>query len=435
MNRPANEEKRVLLVGDVGRRDDGFYHIGDEAMVYQNYSLYRRAGDFEVNLFSWALTHDYMDAGEYHFWEMPIGREGWQRILRLVEQAEQRERFPSWRFPNELKDHLELLRKQDLVHISGGGNLNSYFPKQLYTSALIVLLAKVLGKPVLITGQTIGPLAEPTDRSVANRALDAANVITVRDRRVSIALLKELDVCRPQMHVALDDAFFLEGSPASTLEPFWLPSSPGRTPLRVGVSVHSRDVGARLQGILASSLNDLARRVPIEVYFIPHIIVTDDTKHDVPFMRGISARLDAEVPQRVISCQDLTENREPAKERLVKALTGAMDIVIATRYHALVFAIGSGVPALALNEKEYNRAKSLGLLQMVFEDRAEDYALDMPRASSGDLVDKLSRLIEHRVRIRETLLERRLAWSGRADLNLKLARELLGVEPRAPRGE
>ena len=87
-------KKKVLLAGDVGRRDTGFYHIGDEAMVFQNYSLYRRAGEFDVSLLSWTLTHKYLDLNEYRFWKMPTGQQGAQRITELVEQAGRNKRFP-----------------------------------------------------------------------------------------------------------------------------------------------------------------------------------------------------------------------------------------------------------------------------------------------------------------------------------------------------
>jgi polysaccharide pyruvyl transferase WcaK-like protein len=421
----SREKKRVLLVGDVGRRHDGFYHIGDEATVYQNYLLYRRAGEFNVSLLSWTLSHEYLGLSEYQFWEMPTGQKGWQRITELVDQAGRRKRFPFLSHSAELKNHLELVREHDLIHISGGGNLNSYFPIQLYTCALIILLARVLRKPVMVTGQTIGPLPEATDRAVARRALDAANIITLRDRGFSLPLLKELGVCHPQLHVGLDDAFFLEGSPPSALESFCLPKMPGRAPLRVGVSVHSGDQDAPLQENLAHALDELARRVPIEVYFIPHIVVSQDTKHDVPFMRGISTRLPAETPHRLITCQDLMQHPEPVKERLVKGLTAAMDVVVATRYHAVVFALASGVPVLALHGGEYRSAKIMGLLEMVFEDRAVDHAFNLAQIFSGELLHKLNWVIERREAIHDTLLDKRRAWTGRADLNLTLAQGLL----------
>jgi polysaccharide pyruvyl transferase WcaK-like protein len=433
MIRYTKRKKRVLLVGDVGRRGDGYYHVGDEAAVYQNYSLYHSAGDFDVSLFSWTLTHGYMDVGEYHYWEMPTGQNGWQRILDLVGQARRWKRFPFLKYQEDLKNHLELVREHDLVHISGGGNLNSYFPIQLYARALLMLLAGVLDKPILVTGQTIGPLADSADHAAARRALDAAHVITVRDRDFSMAWLKELGVCHPQVHVGLDDAFFLEAAPSSALESFGLREKPGRAPLRVGVSVHSGDEDARLLGALAQALDELARRIPIEVYFIPHVIVNQDARHDVPFMHGISTRLRAEVPQRAITSQDLMEHPEPVKERLVKALTGAMDLVIATRYHALVFAIGSGVPVLALFGGEYQRAKSLGLLEIVFEDRARDYAVDVSQDFSEELVYRLGCVIDRRERIHETLVDKCRSWSGRADFNLRLARELLSADLRRTR--
>lgn len=423
-------KKRVLLVGDVGRRRDGFYHVGDEATLYQNYSLYCRAGDFDLTLLSWALTHDYMELSEHEFWEMPTGQEGWQRVVGIVEQAKRWKHLPFLKYSPESRICFELIRDQDLIHILGGGNLNSIFPVQLYSRALIMLLAKVLGKPVLVTGQTIGPLDSPTDREAARCALNAVEVITVRDSGVSPSLIKELGISHPQLHIGLDDAYFIEGSPSSALDPFWLSRTPGRMPLRVGVSVHLNDDTVPLRQVLAHALNELALSTPIEVYFIPHIVMSQDTRRDVPFMRDISTRLSTDIPQRAITCQDLMKHPEPAKERLVKSLTAAMDVVVATRYHALVFALSSGVPVLALNSGEYYNGKNLGLLEMVFEDRAGDYALDLSREFSVELDHKLGWVIEGRERIHQTLMAKRRSWSERSDNNLKLAQELLRANSR-----
>lgn len=423
-------KKRVLLVGDVGTRPDGYYHVGDEAGVYQNLSLYRQAGEFSVSLCSWAITHQHLEVREYPFWAMPTGPEGCQRIEELLKQAERLARLPFLRYPENIRSYTGLIREHDLIHISGGGNLNSLYPAELYSRALIMLLAKTLGKPLLLTGQTIGPITGPPDRDVARRALNAADVITVRDGRFSPTVLRQLGVDRPRLHVGLDDAYFMDSARSDGLEAFWVRGQTKGGRVRVGVSVHPDAGDGSLQAVMGRALQELGARIPIEVYFIPHIVVNEDTRLDVSFMRGISERLPADIPQRLITFQDLMRNPEPAKERLIKGLTAAMDLQIATRYHALVFALADGVSVLALNSGQYITEKNVGLLELAFEEQAADYSLDVPGLTAEALLQKLERLITRRAVDREALLEKRRAWSARADFNLRLARELLQMTPQ-----
>ncbi len=425
----AKRKKRVLLIADVGTRANGYYHVGDEAMLYQNYLLYRQAADFDQTLLSWTISHDYLDVDERPSFQLRAGEAGLAQAGALLAQIERRRRLAFPPLPAELKEYVEIMREQDLIHIIGGGNLNSLYPRGLCTRALVLLLADALHKPVLVTGQTIGPFNQPGHQALARRALDLAKIITVRDPSFSEKTLKALGVHKPQIRVGLDDAFFLEPAAPDAIEPFWLPDAGSESRLRVGVSIHTAE-NAALQTRVARALEQLARHFPIQVYFIPHHLVNNDQKFDVPFMRGIAAQIPAEIPCRVITRRDLIENAEPVKERLVKGLTAAMDVVLATRYHALVFALSSGVPALALNHSEYTRIKNLGLLEILFAERAADYAVSIDELEVEALAGKLRQLLAQRATIRAALRDQRAVHAGESQLNLALAKSLLQL-PRA----
>ena len=293
MKKSKSGKRSVLLVGDVGIRDSGYYHVGDEAMFYQNYLLYERTGSFEITTLSWATTPTHRFGAEHNFWEMPTGKEGEARIKELCRLARRWRRFPFLRIPKRLKDYMELIGVQDLVHISGGGNLNSLFPRELYARALVMCLADIFEKPILVTSQTIGPLANEADRRIARTSLDAASIITIRDRNDSLRVLKELGVTRPQISVAPDDAFFLEPAPRELIAPYLHTENGGPNMLRVGVSVHRWEVGAseELPQIVTRALVQLADYIPLEVYFIPHLFMDNVVLDDGMFMQEIEAKL------------------------------------------------------------------------------------------------------------------------------------------------
>lgn len=423
-------KRSVLLVGDVGVRDSGYYHVGDEAMLYQNYLLYERAGNFQTSTLTWATTPTHRFGDEHNFWEMPSGKEGEARIEELCRQARCARHFPFLPMPARLKEYVKLIGAQDLLHLSGGGNLNSLFPRELYARALIVRLAGIFEKPILVTSQTIGPLTDEADRRVAGTSLDAAAVITVRDRDDSPRVLKELGVTRPQISNAPDDAFFLESAPRDLLAPYLIQGRNETDKLKVGVSLHRWATGASgaLSQIVTSALVDLAEYIPLEVYFIPHLFMDDNALDDGRYMREIADRLPPEIARRVITREDIEQYPQPVKEPLIKGLTAAMEMVIATRYHALVFAMSSGVPALSLNYDDYYATKNRGVLELMWGEDAGAFELCVNDLTADTLAAKLRRLVAERWRMGATLMAKRAELEPYADANLRFANQL--IRPR-----
>lgn len=412
--------RKVLLIGDVGEKIPGYYHIGDEAMFCQNESLYQHAGDFQVTRMTWS---EFDPAGSAHarLWEMPVGTAGEHEIGRILNSARWYKKLPFLQTPEPLRGYVELVRRQALIHISGGGNLNSLYPLELYARALIIHLAREFRIPVLVTGQTLGPLTDPTDRAVLAKALNACRVLTLRDRRESLRLVHELRVTNPRVSVELDDAFFLDGVSFDSLAPLFLPSNNENT-CRVGVSIQPAD--EPLVEEISRALNLLAAQQSFEFYFIPHLLAANDATQDVAMMRTIACRLDPTVSFRIVTRKDLIEHPEPRKEKIVKGLTAAMDVVITTRYHGLVFALSSGVPALAINLDGYYETKNCGLLDLIFES-SDDYALAGAALTGTRLAERVMWLQGNRALIRSNLETRRTAAREMQELNLTLANSLL----------
>ena len=55
---------------------------------------------------------------------------------------------------------LDELVSADLLFNVGGGNLNSIMPRELYKKCTTHLAARIMRKPVILSGQTIGPLTK-----------------------------------------------------------------------------------------------------------------------------------------------------------------------------------------------------------------------------------------------------------------------------------
>ncbi len=196
-------------------------------------------------------------------------------------------------------------------------------------------LARKWNKPIIVVSQTIGPLG-PNHRSVLQWQLENALWIGVRDRSFS---RRQLGL---NVHFTMDDAAFL-------------------TPQHNAVTCDIVASRKNLVGISYSKLKNHApdrfktliettRKITAELNGTAVLI-----PHHGPYGRGdlkIIATIKAQWPDpNVIALTKI----QPAKA--VLALTGSMRLVLATRYHAVIFGLTMGVPTVGIYSDAYTEAK------------------------------------------------------------------------------
>lgn len=224
------------------------------------------------------------------------------------------------------------LRRADLV-ISGGGSLfqNVTGWQSLFYYLGIVLLARLLRKPVVIYAQGLGPLTHPFSRWLTGRVLNTVQLITLRDSE-SRKLLEELNVRRPQVYVTADPVLGLEPGDLdlSSGEKKW--HDLGLTGPAIGISVRPWPGTEGCWPVLARVADKLVDE-GWQVVFIPF-----------------------QFPGDVEACRQvarLMQNRSVViKENMdfktIMGLIGRMQFLIGMRLHALILAAVMGIPFLAL---------------------------------------------------------------------------------------
>lgn len=85
------------------------------------------------------------------------------------------------------RDVVQAMEEADFVFDMGHGGLNDVFDP--FTLCFFYYLAGRLGKPLFISGQTIGPLWRPRSIRMIRRALRHAHTVGLRDRDVSCGIL------------------------------------------------------------------------------------------------------------------------------------------------------------------------------------------------------------------------------------------------------
>lgn len=231
-------------------------------------------------------------------------------------------------------DIIRVIAKSDLL-ISGGGSLlqDVTSDRSLYYYLSIMLLAKKLGKPVMLYAQGIGPVRGALARAATRHVGNTVDLITVRDEG-SRAELADLGVHIPPIHVTAD--------PVLALHP--VDKGIGRTILRkrglegtaplVGISAREWKDWAHYKNVIAQTADRLVAENGARVVFLPM-----QWPDDGDVARRIAGRMRHSAAQ--------LEEEYTTSELL--SLVGNLDILIGIRLHALIFAAVMHVPMVGVS--------------------------------------------------------------------------------------
>ena len=240
----------------------------------------------------------------------------------------------------------------DAVLVTGGGNLSSSWPDQLYERAAVLLLAQRFGVPAVVSGQTIGPDLSAGHAALLAQALADASLVGLRER-TSYELAAGILPDTTRRCIQLDDATFLPEEPPGSIEADGA-FGDGFVVLTVNPLGTGPEVEARLD-----AMTDLVRAVyaltGLRVVFLPHVGVPEarNPSGDLEVALALRERLGVG-PELVIA--------PVLPARQLAWVTRRASAVITTRYHGAVFGLTAAVPCLALYQDRYTGVKLRGAL-------------------------------------------------------------------------
>jgi polysaccharide pyruvyl transferase CsaB len=229
---------------------------------------------------------------------------------------------------------IRALLKSDLL-ISGGGSLlqDVTSDRSLYYYLSIMMLAKKLGKPVMLYAQGIGPVRGSLAKGAMRHIGNMVDLITVRDEG-SCGELKYLGVQTPPIHVTADPVLALhkvdKGIGRAILRKCGLE---GNAPL-IGISVREWKDWGYYKTTLAEASDRLIAECGARLVFIPM-----QYPDDMDVARRIADRM--KQPAAVL------EEEYTTSELL--SLVGNLDMLIGIRLHALIFAAVMQVPLIGIS--------------------------------------------------------------------------------------
>lgn len=303
----------------------------------------------------------------------------------------------------------------------GGAFINDNYRPAILGRLFNLYFAKLLGKPVIIYAQSIGPFNTKKYKTLAHIVLNRADLILLRDHE-SKKVLDKIGVTAPLIHVTADAAFLLHpydpdvGKDLLRQECFDIKNEK----LKVSISVRKWSFYEQ---------NNIRGH---EQYILTIAAVADyliETKNaEVIFASTCTGFGGYPNDDRIVAHEVVNNMRNDAKilcgeysPRQLSSIYGNMDIHIGTRMHSNILAMLSGTPVVAI-QYEF---KTSGLMDSI---GLNDFVLDVNHIDSESLIRLVEKAISEKHWIIQQIFKKLPELKLGADTNTKLVHELLNLK-------
>ena len=258
----------------------------------------------------------------------------------------------------EINHFLNCVSKANLIFACGMGGLADDFPDFAKELLGTMDLGARSGARTAMVGQGIGPMRNAALREYAGNVLPRIDLISLREQKTGLPLLRSLGVSGDRLLVTGDDAIELAYH-----------KRPERLGGLLGINLreaHYSSLDAGLVEDVRRIIVDCARRYMTRLVAIPISLAPGESDADtISELIGESERLSVEIAEIDTPLKVIDQVRQC---RVVR--TGS--------YHAAVFALAMGIPSVALANSTYYEHKFLGL-QDQFGAGCQLVLLDQPR--------------------------------------------------------
>jgi len=338
---------------------------------------------------------------------------------------------------------IKTFSKMDLL-VWGGGNLISDGSSQLYTPfhLIKILLAKLMGKPVIAYAIGVGPLNGKLGKFLTKIIMNHVDIITVRDEE-SKEILKKVGVKKPPIYVTVDPAFDLKPANKSNIKKIlksygikkkdkkpliaivprrvfhrkskFLFSSiiPVKYKVKFGfINKESKIKFKKFEETLAKVADYLVEKLNARIVFIPMQMSPEQQQQDDKISAEIIQKMKHKKSAFIIDSYNHTIQE-------LKGIYGKMDLVIGVRFHAIILSASMNVPIVSLpySPKGKRLTKRLGL---------ENYSIPVEKVEYEILINKINKiLLDKDKKIKKNLKEKTKILQEKAKFNVKLVYDML----------
>ena len=296
----------------------------------------------------------------------------------------------------------------DLV-VNSGGDILSGEDSFGLTTFINLLYAILLGKPVVLYGESLGYFSNPVFNTIAKFVLNRTTLILLREELSKEYLNKE-GITKPKIYVTAEPAFLLPAIPEERV--YSILSSEGINEIKrplIGINPSGRIMkdDNKIE-VFARAIDDLVENFNSTILMIPHV-----------YTEGVDDRVVIDRIFRKIRNKSnvMTIKKEYTAQEL-KGIIGQCDLFIGARMHATIAATSMLVPTVGI---AYSH-KMHGIIGKMLGQ--EKYILDVKDLNYEGLKSKVYDAWQNREGIREELVLKIPQLKEKALLNGKLVKEL-----------
>lgn len=250
----------------------------------------------------------------------------------LLEQADD--------FPASVQRFAVAFQQADLLLVSGAGGFTDAFRDQALTTLDLLDVAQCNGKPTVLVGQGLGPWEDPQLSARAREILPRASALFLRERRLAESLLRDIPAdLGGRLRVTGDDALEMVYS----ARPDELGASIGVNLRLAAYSAVSDEAVEQVR----TALRELSEG--LQAPFLPAPVSHPPNSSDPA---AIAALIGGDGGASLTT---------PA--RLIEQI-GRCRLVVTGSYHAAVFALAQGIPAIGMVASPYYEGKFKGLADL-----------------------------------------------------------------------
>lgn len=303
----------------------------------------------------------------------------------------------SWFHPQKARA-LSSIKEANLVIAKGGQYI--YNDQRGMRGALylwrmlsIISCAIDLHKPVIILGQSIGPLVSLNARKATAKMLQKCKLVVVREQ-LTFKLLDEIDV-KKNVLMAPDMAFLIE------------PKAPEEVPhfikddLWIGVTVvnwsfpsskNPKKQRDKYVQVLVDTLTKAYLNLDLRPVLFPQVTVKHHGESDLDLIDYLYK----ELQENDIPVKSVKDDLSPSE---LSFLYGQCTLLLGTRLHSCILAACAGTPVIAIR---YQGFKTEGVMANM---GLQDYVHDINDIDSGKLLNTITYVVERRNELSQRVIQ------------------------------
>ncbi|MCD4844281.1 MAG: polysaccharide pyruvyl transferase family protein [Methanosarcinales archaeon] len=310
------------------------------------------------------------------------------------------------------------------IHLLGDV-FNDYGIIPLFYHLFHISIGLIIGKPVIIYGESIGPFKNHQLKFLTKVVLNRVSLILVREE-ISFKYLSEMGVNKSKIRLTNDPAFALIPASQERIEIILSQENikKGNKPF-IGISPVQGirpDIFPQIIGFekkyeeyiefIANITDYIQEKLDANIVFVPHVLRHDDDDRIIceKIMQKIENKKNVVILKGMYTADEL------------KGIISQFDIFLGSRMHATIASTSMYVPTIALAHSH----KFIGIIGGILDQN--DFVIDLRKSNTEDLLNETKSKIDYswknRDIIREKLYESMKKAREKAFLNGKYVKEL-----------